>query len=71
MERAFAAKTTLKSRIGRPEWLRGIGIAADPDGTPYVKVNVAALTPEVREAVPEEIDGVLIRVETVGDIKPM
>jgi hypothetical protein len=71
MERASAAKATLKAQLGRPDWLRGIGIAADPEGNPYVKVNVAALTAEVQAAVPKSIDGVTIELEPVGDIKAM
>lgn len=71
MERASAAKATLKAQLGRPEWLRGIGIAADPEGSLYVKVNVAVLTAEAQAAVPESIDGVPVRLEAVGDIKAM
>lgn len=71
MERANAAKAALKSRLGRPPWLRGIGIGADPDGGLHVKVNVAALTPEVRESVPETLDGVPVRLEAVGEVNAM
>jgi len=71
MDRVSAAKATLKSQLGRPEWLRGIGIAAEPDGKLYLKVNVAALTPDVRAAVPETLDDVSVRIEVVGDIKAM
>lgn len=70
-EQALRAKETLRSAIGRPEWLRGIGVSFAPEGGYCVKVNVQALTDEVRRLVPEEVDGVQVRFEAVGDIKAL
>jgi len=66
-EQAARAKETLRSKIGRPDWLRGIGIGQDEQGY-FVKVNVKAVTPEIREQIPEHLGGVSIHLEAVGDI---
>lgn len=66
-EQASDAKTTVRARLGRPTWLRGVGIGRDDDGH-FVKINVDVVTPEVERAVPSEVSGVRVRVEAVGDI---
>jgi hypothetical protein len=66
-EQAATAKAALKSKIGRPGWLRGIGIALDDEGH-FVKVNVAEITTEVCEKVPRDVEGVRVELEAVGEI---
>jgi hypothetical protein len=66
-EAAIKAKATLRAKLGRPAWLRGIGVGLH-DGSPCIQVNVAELSEEVRAAIPEEVEGVPVRVVAVGDI---
>lgn len=66
---ARRAKVVLKERLGRAPWLRGIGIGGEP-GNYCVKVNVDALTEEVRVAVPLMVEGVRVVVDPVGSIRP-
>jgi hypothetical protein len=70
MDQAAAAKARLRDRLGRPAWLRGIGIGADENGSPVVQVNVSELTAEVRAAIPSEVGGVPVRVDAIGEIEP-
>jgi len=65
---AQQAKAVLKERIGRPSWLRGIGIGGEP-GDYCVKVNVSALTDEVRAVVPSAVGGVRVVIDAVGTIR--
>lgn len=67
LEEATGAKVALRSQLGRPEWLRGIGVGVDPDGY-FVKVNVAAISADVKKQVPPQIGAVRVRVEAVGEI---
>ena len=60
------AQTALLSRLGKPRWLRGIGIAAG--AVPKLRVDVEYSNPEVRASVPRTIDGVAIEVRVVGKI---
>ncbi len=66
-QQATHAKATLRSRLGRPDWLRGVGISRDERGH-LVKVNVAEITPEVLLRIPDVLEGVRIQVEPVGEI---
>lgn len=66
-EQAATAKLALRSKLGRPDWLRGVGIGLDQNGH-FIKVNVAEITPDVRERVPREVCGVPVQVEEVGEI---
>ena len=59
------AKTMLRSKIGRPVWLRGVGIGCDKSGF-FIRVNVDEITNDVN--VPREINGVRVLVEAVGNI---
>lgn len=73
-EQAATAKATLRAQLGQPTWLRGVGISANPAGpagTFIVKVNVSDITPEVISQIPNEIDGVRVLLEAVGDIKAL
>ncbi len=62
------AKEALKERLGRPSWLRGVGIGGRA-GDYCVKVNVASVTDEVRASIPSTIRGVPVIVEAVGQIR--
>ncbi len=66
-DQAKAAKNALRFKLGRPAWLRGIGVGLDENGH-FVKVNVKEIIPEVSEAVPREVEGVPVQVEAVGEI---
>ncbi|MCY1017912.1 hypothetical protein [Pyxidicoccus sp. MSG2] len=60
-------KDELGRRLAGTRWLRGIGLASE-GGDYHVKVNVEALTPEVRAAVPRQCGSVQVRIEAVGDL---
>jgi hypothetical protein len=64
------AKEVLKSYLGHPSWLRGIGIGGK-SGDYCVQVNVERLTDDVRAAIPSTIDGVPVLVQAVGQIRPL
>lgn len=66
MEHALKAKAALKEKLGRPEWLRGIGISYEIGVGHYIKVNVREEQPDM--TVPCSIDGVTVRTEVVGEI---
>lgn len=66
-EAASQAKNALKNVLGQPNWLRGIGIGGAHNRY-CIKVNVASLTDEVQNAIPESVSGVPVVVEVVGDI---
>jgi len=68
LDEARAAKAILRTRIGHPSWLRGVGIGQDAAGSHVVKVNVAAVTEEVRTGLPTIVGHVPVVVEAVGDI---
>jgi len=68
LDEARAAKAILRTRIGRPSWLRGVGIGHDGAGNHVVKVNVATVTEEVRAQLPTNVGHVPVVVEAVGDI---
>jgi hypothetical protein len=65
------AKNALKLTLGRPDWLRGIGIGADAQGY-FIKVNVSKAIPDVTNqitaALSKNPDKVRIEIEEVGDI---
>lgn len=62
-ERLRGVQLSLKERLGRPEWLRGIGLSRDS-----VEVRVKEITPEIKALIPDMIAGVPINIEAVGDI---
>ena len=68
LDQAQAAKETLKKRLGRPSWLRGIGISRNERGDYVVKVNVAVESADIRETVPRLVEGVEVQIDVVGDI---
>lgn len=69
LEAALEAKTRLRERLGRPPWLRGIGVAEEPGKGFVVQVNVDAVSADVRAAVPERLRGVPVRTEQVGRVR--
>lgn len=64
------AKAELKEQLGRPPWLRGIGIGGER-GNYCLKVNVTSMTGEVREQIPAVVAGVPVIVEVVGAIRAL
>lgn len=66
LERARAAKETLRERLASLSELRGIGIAV-LDGGYGVKVN---LLRQPETPIPQEIDGVPIVIDIVGRVVP-
>lgn len=69
MAQALRAKNALRERLGRPEWLRGIGIRWEIGIGCYLRVGLREGPIEgLDELVPAEIDGVSTRVEVVGEI---
>ena len=71
IDEAREAKSVLKATLGKPEWLRGIGIGSDPSGGAVVRVNVVDDTDEVRKAVPVSVNGVAVEIHVVGDAKAL
>jgi hypothetical protein len=65
IEKAKCAKTILKNRFGKADWLCGIGIGGTP-GNYCVKVNVSS--DEARRYVPDIINDVPVIVMVVGNI---
>ena len=67
---AKRAKTHLGARLAGRRWLRGIGL--EGSGDQYrVRVNVDAITPDVHEAIPRDLDGVEVTVASVGDLSSL
>ncbi|KKL60719.1 hypothetical protein LCGC14_2202510 [marine sediment metagenome] len=67
-ERAEHAQDLLGAKLNRPSWLRGIGLTHDSKRSWSLKVNVQALTDEVKAVVPKMVGDVPVSVEVVGDI---
>ncbi len=67
-QQALEAKSALRSQLGRPVWLRGVGVGFDDDTGCFVKVNVNEITAELLEHLPDEVSGVRVKVEAVGEI---
>jgi hypothetical protein len=67
-QQALQAKNALRSKLGRPAWLRGVGVGFDDDHGCFVKVNVGEITPDVLDVLPDEVLGVKVLVEAVGEI---
>ncbi len=65
---AKEAKDALRVQLGPRTWLRGIGIGFDDSNEHFVKVNVYELTDEVRAVVPNEVNGVRVLIDVVGNI---
>ena len=66
-KQALIAKTHLRSSLGRPKWLRGIGVGLDDTGY-FVKINVNTITSEIRNAVPRQVNQVSVKLDAVGEI---
>jgi hypothetical protein len=66
LQRAQAAQDRLVDRLGEHPEVNGVGIAR-ADGGYVIKVNVRRAS--ARGAIPTEVDGVTVRVETVGPIR--
>ena len=64
---AMQVKQLVRTRLGRPDWLRGIGIGCDGQEF-YVKVNVVEMTPHVQSILQHHLAGLDVRIATVGDI---
>lgn len=69
LEEARRVKIILRKRLGRPLWLRGVGLSTGREGY-AIQVNVSELTPIVRESVPTTLEGVEIQLVAVGDVAP-
>lgn len=67
---AEAAKRRLLAQVGRPSWLRGLGIGFADDGGYRLEVKVDDLSGAVRDAIPTELEGVEVHVSAVGRITP-
>jgi hypothetical protein len=68
---AIRAQDKLGTRIGAKPWLRGIAVLADGSGSHYLRVNVQAMTEDVKTAVPKNVEGVPIIVQPVGKLRPL
>jgi hypothetical protein len=66
-EKANTAKMALKDMLGRPEWLRGIGIGLD-GSEHFIKVNVAEISREILKGIPQKVCGVRVELEAIGEI---
>lgn len=66
LKRAQAAQDRLAEQLGGDHEVNGIGLAR-ADGGYVVKVNVR--TEQGHKSIPAEVDGVSVRVQTVGRIR--
>ncbi len=66
LQRAQAAQDCLVQTLGEHPEVNGVGIAR-AEGGYVLKVNVR--TNRGREAIPPEVEGVPVRVQTVGRIR--
>ena len=67
MEAVKLAKEKLKASLGHPNWLRGIGITGTKDNY-CIKVLVSVASDNIKDSIPDKVDGVPVIVEAVGDI---
>ena len=65
--KAKHAKSQLGARLAGRRWLRGIGLEGSGDQY-HLRVNVDALTPDVRGEIPDRVEGVEVSVQAVGNI---
>lgn len=68
LEAAMAAKQTLAPKLAALPELRGIGVAVLDCGF-GVKVNLSR--PVAAGVVPDDVDGVPVIVDVVGEIRPL
>ena len=66
-QQAVFVKQLVRTRLGRPDWLRGIGIGCEGQDF-YVKVNVAEITPNLQTYLQQHLSGLDVRIAVVGDI---
>lgn len=66
LKRAQAAQDRLADAVSANPQVNGVGIAR-ADGGYVLKVNVR--TPSAREAIPADMDGVPVIVQTIGRIR--
>jgi hypothetical protein len=66
LKRAQAAQDQLVEAVGQHPEVNGVGISR-ADGGYVLKVNVR--TAAARDDIPAEMDGVTVRVQTVGRIR--
>lgn len=67
-------KTVMEEHTG--DWMNlpgvvGVAIAQLDDGTPCIRVFVTEITDEIREAVPEVIEGHPVEIEVTGEFRRM
>lgn len=70
LEQARKAKAILAKRLGHPPWLRGIGVGSGQSGF-CVQVNVDSRAASTVPDLPKEVEGVAVRIESVGTIRPL
>ena len=69
MKRALKAKDKAKELLREVPGISGIGVSWDAEGHPILKVNVhQQADEEVRKRIPQEVEGVRVKVEMVGDV---
>jgi len=66
-EQAIVVKQLVRIRLGKPDWLRGIGVSCDGQEY-YVKVNVVEITPYVQSFLQRHLVGLDVRIAAVGNI---
>ena len=67
LEEAEFAKAILRARLGRPKWLRGIGVSKDASDAYVVKVNISSLE-ECPLDPSMKVGRVSVMLDVVGDI---
>lgn len=67
VEKAREAKKELFGLLKAKSWLRGIGLTK-VRGKPALRVNVKAMTRQVRASIPRTVQGVQVTVAAIGDI---
>jgi hypothetical protein len=66
-DEAISAKALLRARLGRPPWLRGVGLVFE-DGQFFLRVNVASSAHGAAELIPRSVGGVRVVVAEVPEV---
>lgn len=59
-EKAARAATELREQLSGSSWLQLVDIGVTRQASHFVRVHVARITPEVRAAVPQSVNGVSV-----------
>lgn len=67
----YSIKRSLADELLQHPGISGVGIGLTDDGSKYIQVYLQEDSPEVRETVPDSVEGYDVRVETIGAIRAL